>query len=201
MTPRIVTSLVMLTMLALPASLHALVSGHQCNSCHQIHGAASPQLLKKAVVETICLACHGAAGTSTLKADVHKNKTRSSYPAFRITCTGCHDPHSNMPNWTGGANIKLVGTDKYGTPSSFAKISTTNSGVRNVVFESRGTGVGQPALHSFADSDRDGNGIYDGVCEVCHTRTSHHRNNAADTTHKTGNTCTSCHTHVKNFNR
>ncbi|RJR19578.1 MAG: CxxxxCH/CxxCH domain-containing protein [Nitrospiraceae bacterium] len=69
-------------------------------------------------------------------------------------------------------------------------IVTPNSGSKTVkLFRSTGT-------NSFAD----GNATYDGVCEVCHTQTTYHRNSAAgDHTHNAGTACTDCHVHTKGF--
>lgn len=175
----------------------ALNPNHQCTYCHNLHNGLVPAA---AVVETLCLTCHGAAGLSVFKAAVHTNKVKNSaYPAFRISCMGCHNPHSDRQNWLGGTNRKLIGMKLDAT--GVAKIQTPNSGVRQVVFESRGTSVGQPALHSFADSDADGNGYYDGICETCHTLAGHHRNTGPDS-HNTGKTCTaSCHLHTAGFLR
>jgi len=183
-----------------PPSAEAVIASHQqCSYCHNLHGAAGNVLLNQATVEAVCLSCHGPGGISVLKADVHSNSTRSKYPAFRISCGGCHDAHDNMTNWLIGTNIKLVGMDLAGTNA--ARISTPNSGVRDVVFENRGTTVGQPSLHSFADADQDGNGYYDGVCETCHTLTKYHRNSSSGGhKHNTGETCTaSCHLHTNKF--
>ena len=58
-----------------------------------------------------------------------------------------------------------------------------------VVFTSR-TG-----LNSFADGDE----IYDGVCEVCHTETKHHTNDAHRSQHHTGEDCILCHEHANEF--
>jgi len=64
-------------------------------------------------------------------------------------------------------------------------------------------GVGGSNEHSFA-GDVDGDGLYQGPCEVCHTRTKHHRNNNdfpgdADHTHNVGLKCTLCHKHENGF--
>jgi len=69
-------------------------------------------------------------------------------------------------------------------------IVTPNSGSRATrLFRSSGA-------KSFADGDS----VYDGVCEVCHTKTTYHRNNpAADHAHNTGTKCTSCHFHSEGF--
>jgi hypothetical protein len=137
---------------------------------------------------------------STLKADVHVNEARTDYPDFYVSCRECHDPHDGIPNWLGGVNIMAVGSALDST--RLAKIETTNNGIQNVVFTSRGTNVGEPSLHSFADADEDSNGVYDGVCEMCHTLTKYHRNDpSGNHTHNTGKTCTECHGHATNFNR
>lgn len=184
-----------------PESTDALNPGHgNCSICHSVHSAPGQLLTNDAVSEVLCLSCHGPGGVSTLKADVHENKSGSSYPAFRMTCMDCHNPHDNMQNYLAGINLKSVGRKISG--SSNARISTPNSGVRDVVFESRGTTVGDPFLHSFADNDQDGNGIYDGACEVCHTLTRfHHNNSSGNHLHQVGKTCTSCHNHDTNFHR
>jgi len=181
-----------------PSAAWPLIASHQCSYCHNLHGAAGAALTNNPQAESLCLTCHGPGGISVMKANVHSNKTpKTSFPAFRVTCRQCHDPHDNVASWTTGTNIKLVGAVT--SSRGYAQIVTTNSGTRYVVFQSRGTGTGQPSLHSFADSDQDGNGYYDGVCETCHTQTKYHLNNAPDTKHHTGDTCTSCHAHVDRF--
>ncbi len=181
-----------------PRSVSALNPNHQCAFCHNVHGATGPALTREPVTEALCLSCHGPGGISVLKADVHKNSDRSQYPPFRISCRGCHDAHKDRQNWLVGTNLELVGTKQDST--GIARILTPNSGVREVVFESRGRDVGEPTLHSFADADEDGNGYYDGVCETCHTLTKHHRNNpSGGHAHNRGRTCVLCHEHVMNF--
>jgi hypothetical protein len=51
--------------------------------------------------------------------------------------------------------------------------------------------------NSFADGDA----TYDGICEVCHTQTSHHRNDglAPNQSHNDGSRCTTCHSHANGF--
>lgn len=184
-----------------PGSTEALNPDHgTCSICHSIHSAPGQSLTNDAVVEVLCLSCHGpAAGGATKKAEVHKNKDGSSY-SFFMTCPDCHDPHDHRGNWLGGTNLAQVGKN---IPGSYdARISTPNSGVKDVVFESRGASVGDPSLHSFADNDQDGNGTYDGACEVCHTLTRFHRNNSSGNhSHQTGRTCTNCHNHDNYFHR
>jgi len=85
------------------------------------------------------------------------------------------------------------------------EINTPNSGRKPVkLFRPVGP-------NNFADGDD----VYDGPCEVCHTQTLHHRNNndnpapadrthndnpaQSDHTHNVGMKCTFCHKHVNGF--
>lgn len=163
----------------------ALISAHQCAYCHTTHLALGDTLLHAASVEALCLSCHGPAGISVLKAEVHTDSTIA--PSFRHTCLDCHNPHDNIPNWKGGENIALVGLDL--EDLGVARILTPNSGIRNVVFENR---------TAFTQGSPD----YDGACETCHTLTRFHRNTADGThTHQVDTTCTSCHNHGNYFLR
>jgi predicted CXXCH cytochrome family protein len=199
-------------LLLLPGAVLSLNPNHECDFCHSLHNAPGTRLTNDTDSEVLCLGCHGPAGPSSLKADVHSNDNNSSYPVFSFSCVDCHAVHSGYDNHLGthfhtetggdvtGPNIKLVGRRL--DASGVAKIQTPNSGIRDVVFEFRGSNAGEPEEHSFADDDRDGNGLYDGVCETCHTQTKHHRNNATGGhKHNTGKTCTECHDHINNFNK
>ncbi|MEW6218942.1 MAG: choice-of-anchor Q domain-containing protein [Thermodesulfobacteriota bacterium] len=75
-------------------------------------------------------------------------------------------------------------------------LPTPNSGNKTVRFF-RKTGA-----NSYADGDT----VYDGVCEVCHTRTSHYRNDGSATEQnhenlggKSGTNCIDCHSHTNGF--
>lgn len=197
-------------LLLLPRLTLSLNPNHDCTFCHGLHSAPGSQLTRDADVEVLCLTCHGPAGISVLKADVHTNGFNSAYPPFNLTCMVCHTPHSEYPNYLGthfhseiggnvpGVNIKLVGRKL--DSSGFARIQTPNSGIRDVVFEFRGREASGVEEHSFADNDTDGNGTWDLVCETCHTLTKFHRNNSSGGhNHNTGRTCPQCHEHVTNF--
>lgn len=172
------------------AALLLLPAHNPCDNCHSLHNAPGQTLTDDVVVEDLCLTCHGPAGPSPRKAEVHRNKTGSAY-TFTMTCTVCHNPHNHPTNWLGGVNLRLVGTERAG------QITTPNSGVRDVAFESRGADSGGATLHSYADADQDANSVYDGVCEVCHTLTGVHQNSPAGYhQHQVGNSCLTCHPHV-----
>ena len=203
----------------------ALNPNHECAFCHTLHDAPGTKLTSDVDVEVLCLTCHGPAGMSVLKADIHINDSGSDYDPFLITCLQCHDPHSDRTNWLGshshpdsstwtGTNIKLLG---FRDASGVAVIQTTEwdddndvyvSGERPIVFEQLGDRRDADLqIHSFADADQDGNGVKDGACETCHTQTRHHCNGDPDNSgncdedHNTGRTCTQCHGHDTNFQR
>ncbi len=89
-------------------------------------------------------------------------------------CLVCHDLRQ------AGPNLSLI-------PQT---VTTTNSGDRAVVFTAR------EGANSFADGDA----VFDGICEICHTSTTYHRNDASgDQTHYTASKCVDCHTHRSEF--
>jgi len=96
-----------------------------------------------------------------------------------LNCLTCHDAH----NYGNRLGIKTA-------------VKTPNSGIKSVVF-SNTTGK-----NSFADGDT----VYNGICEVCHTKTTYYRNNGGLLTNHTstginysGKNCLTCHTHVGGF--
>ncbi|MEE9555472.1 MAG: hypothetical protein V3W18_14395 [candidate division Zixibacteria bacterium] len=110
-------------------------------------------------------------------------------------CLTCHTPHNTT-------NIYMV-RDTIQTPSS---------GNREVIFKTLGIGdafndpdpvAGDPTSGVMADSS---DGVFTGVCEVCHRTTTHHTNDGIgqDSTqlpavHNDAVDCTSCHPHDGGF--
>jgi predicted CXXCH cytochrome family protein len=195
----VVAAAILAVIMYWPGDTEALNPDHGvCSICHSIHGSPGQSLTNDAVVEVLCLSCHGPTGTATRKAEVHKNKSDSIYDPFHLTCPNCHDPHDDRGNRFGGLNLAQVG--KKLDSDGFAMILTPYSGSRYVVFESRGANAGGPSLHSFADNDEDGDTYYDGPCETCHTQAANHRNNSGGNHgHYTGSTCILCHPHNASF--
>lgn len=161
---------------------------YECDKCHH------PYMNIGAFREAMCLTCHGPGGFSSLRAASHAS----------LDCIDCHETHGGSLNWLRGRNLKQLraNVDKTGQHSNayppgpdsyYPAIETLPENRVPVVFESRGPAFGEPSLHSFADGDEDGDGIFDGICEVCHldylNTTQHHR----------GETCTTCHLHSRGF--
>lgn len=160
----------------------ALNSSHTCSNCHVSHNGDGPNLLIATDVEVLCLSCHGPGGTSILKARNHKGQT----------CLVCHNPHDGEFNRYGNRNLKMMR----------AQVVPKGSGMaRPLVFESRGTDLGQPVLRSFCDDDLDNDGAWDNACDTCHSSSpDFHRYTAPSSHgHRTGRTCTVCHDHYDGF--
>jgi len=177
----------------LTATLPAFASSSQslnCNYCHK----AKPFWSQRAAV---CLSCHGPGGSSSLRAAAH----------IQMDCRDCHMTHGGSENWLGGTNSKFLRKDvdrtgqhsdeqDYSSNYDFPHIKAPAENYAEVVFTSRGSGAGEPTLHSFADGDQDGNGVYDGICEVCHLDFLYQNGSGA---HHIGETCTECHLHSNGF--
>ncbi len=98
-------------------------------------------------------------------------------------CTVCHD-FTKFSDNNGSVN-------SYGIRDM---ILTPNSGYKKVVFRDSIYGDDNSTDHANGDA------VYDGICEVCHTVNNHHRNDGSDNTaHMDGKRCTSCHLHVDEF--
>ena len=127
-----------------------------------------------ASLEAFCIACHDGAHPAPFSdgnpAPDHSTWDGNVHGPAGKTCADCHG------NGHGSSNISLIRN----------QIVTPNSGVRTVVL------TGYTGTNSLADGD----GIYDGICEACHTTTTYHRNNSSgDHAHNTATDCRSCHTH------
>ncbi|MBW2688965.1 MAG: hypothetical protein JRC99_03415 [Deltaproteobacteria bacterium] len=173
------------------SSAIALMSDHECAYCHSLHNAPGFSLLNQPsqadlvlTAEIVCLSCHGPLGSSSLTADVHTNGG-GSFPANRISCIECHDPHDHQQNTNGVDNLNMV----LGTITVMTALGDIDA--------------------VFADKDYS-DGSYDytkpdpwnGICQVCHTLTKFQRNDGWKSLHQAGNSCTtSCHPHSNGFDK
>ena len=155
-----------------------------CGECHTTHSAFGTLLdsSKGSTIETLCQSCHYASGPGSPAATHECSTAESCNFTFTMTCTRCHNPHKQEQN---NKNSSTYG--------KFLKttIATPNSGSRAVVL------MGATGPKSFADDDA----TIDGICEVCHTQTSHHTNSAtqSDSDHSPAGNCAGCHGHAQNF--
>lgn len=106
-------ALILLLTVILMVELSAAERQHDCSFCHNLHGVG--MIPEASQVEILCLNCHGPAGSSILKADIHKNEpgkgTRPPRFNFSFSCADCHNPHEgeSFVNWRGTSNIRMIG--------------------------------------------------------------------------------------------
>ncbi len=123
--------------------------------------------------DTTCLSCHNPLGVIPV--------TTHGTAGNALQCITCHDPHTQEQEAAHGSTYsKLIRT----------LVATPFSGDRPVKL------MASSGPHSFADGD----GEYDGICEVCHTQTDYHRNNpTGNHEHNVAKRCTACHIHGAGF--
>jgi hypothetical protein len=109
-------------------------------------------------------------GGSDLKVDRHYSPTTVDPTTGQPLNLNCVECHNPMVD--GSANLALI----------------------------RGTIRGKAVVFTGPATFADGDATYDGICEVCHTTTSHHRNDGSDgTAHNDGADCMACHDHLSGF--
>jgi len=144
-------------------------------------GAASGAgtLLRRSTGSQLCLDCHNLQTHSS-------QYTSTTHGNWAIDCLTCHTPHKTT-------NIHLIRNT----------LATPSSGNATVVFRQDDKAGGtNPQLSYLGDYSGAGNTPYnDGICESCHTKTSHYRNDSSggDHTHNTAVRCISCHKHDTGF--
>jgi predicted CXXCH cytochrome family protein len=161
-------------------SARAQVPKHNCDFCHELHGASYAQLMNYSLAEELCLSCHGDGGppdwprdgtdvTIPKNVDIHDGTKHS-------TATSCWDCHNHEGE--AGSNWRMI-----------PELLASPLGDKDVVFTDT---IGP---NSFADGDA----TYDGICEVCHENTDEHRHDGSVGGHNATLNCTSCHDHDGGF--
>jgi hypothetical protein len=159
--------------LALVASASAVVTlAGETSATRSGFAPISPRGVHAQVTDSDCRSCHPAQGHAGFTGEMPEVlPPEADWAHWWFGCTEpCHTLHD------GTTNLDLV-------PEV---IETPNSGPRAVVFLS----------YSGPNSYADGDAVYDGVCEVCHTLTGYHRNDASgDHSHYAAGNCSICHSH------
>lgn len=135
-------------------------------------------LLRRSHGAQICIDCHNLPTHSS-------QHTSTKYGSWALDCFACHTPHKTT-------NIFLINEN----------IKTPSSGTKAVIFRvDDETGGTNPQGSYIGNYDVLGLPYDDGICEVCHTKTNHYRNDASggDHTHNQNTRCVSCHQHSKGF--
>ncbi len=149
---------------------HDETNGISCPTCHVPFGTAPNPPPDNWVTVNVCWSCHIDGGVAAFE-NIHPVE------ADTMWCQDCHNPHEHQtvfPQWY-----------------IYEYIDTPNSGRRNLAFIDS-----TDFIHGSAGYYQP----YDGVCEVCHTQTSYHRNNSSgDHTHNASSSCIACHLHTDGF--
>jgi len=173
-----------------------------CESCHDVSAGDQPDLMPLWTVHppqdiddtqfnTLCWSCHNDLPTSYYPTHSSKNAT-TRYGNWTVECWVCHNQHTQEQNIIHGSSYgKLIRTTIQ--LDNITGAIPPKTGSKNVKF------IGATGANSFADGD----GTYDGICEVCHTKTKYFRNNGTgiDQNHggKNGTNCITCHNHANGF--
>jgi len=145
-------------------------------------------------VDTVCYACHASASVR----DHAKAVTGGGASGWEHTqkCVDCHDAHGEANIfmvhdnivWQTNGGATYATSDAYGIPYNPASRAP-------VVFSANAAGSDYASTDNAAP--------YDGICEVCHTRTAQYQRDTANG--KAGSQghltdkCTTCHNHDSGF--
>ncbi|UCE60661.1 MAG: 6-bladed beta-propeller [Phycisphaerales bacterium] len=146
----------------------------ECMTCHAPHGADSGGANDGAGDGMLLR----GANDETLCQTCHTQHTiHFAEGEWEPTCRDCHDMHD-----TNSRNLALIAREISGTAVTFVEgDAACNEFGRSI--------------HAVCDPP-----TYDGVCEVCHTNTDYHLNNAGgDHAHYTDMRCIDCHPHSNGF--
>jgi hypothetical protein len=125
-------------------------------------------------IETRCTSCHNPTGQASGMSDVGLHVVRGGRV---VGCGKCHDPHNVEAN-SGVGDALIRRAPRWPTVRGLITFPAAN-----------------PANAFVA-----GASAFDGICEGCHTETSHHRNNTSgDHSHNATVACTLCHSHKDRF--
>jgi len=156
------------------APLDLKIGRLQCLTCHAVHYADSGAANGGAGDGMLLR----AANDDTLCRICHtEHELHDVAGAWQPTCSDCHEVHD--PD---NVNLALVAANVNGAGMTF-----------------QDNDLGDNGLHDFIHANHDPVS-YDGICEVCHTATTYHRNTAdGDHAHFVDLLCTDCHPHSTGF--
>jgi predicted CxxxxCH...CXXCH cytochrome family protein len=140
----------------------------------------------------VCMLCHATGSAGVTVGGVLRNSAANKVGAYHYGakhsttlsggqyCWDCHDPHG-----TGTANQYMIRSKPALTSDASTGAPVTQSATA-VVFTLSATPTGTDYAKSASP--------FNGICNVCHTTTSHYTTAAGDA-HNSGTRCTSCHSH------
>ncbi len=172
----------------------------ECKSCHDVH--AQRQLKTYKAAGYLHQGTSASVDSTTL-VETGAGWTVDEYKGLVLTPNVVYNSHYNYMI-TGNTSDTItvngpINLTKASAGNTFSiaygknidnTVFTPNSGAKTVKF------FNNTGTNSFADGD----GTYDGICEVCHTQTTNHRNDVTgDHAHNAGTNCVICHLHTSGF--
>jgi hypothetical protein len=192
---------------------HNVINSIGCGSCHDVTAFDQPKLMPAWTAHepvdiddtqfnTLCVSCHVTRNVFPNIMTHSSLQTGNKYGDWTVGCWVCHNQHSqDQDNLNGSSYGKLIRAqvrldDIQTYVDNVIEPDPSKTGSKTVIFK------GPTGENSFAD----GNEVYDGICEICHTKTTHFRNNGSgnDQLHANvgavaGTACTYCHSHENGF--
>jgi len=161
-----------------------------------------------------CTVCHNATAPHIGAGPTEKRLVTSG----NALCTTCHIPAIMLGMSTARANMLTHGVSYSGAINTFVTYTTANDyrardcagchdthgttnymGIRTVVAGHTIRPVTLATLSTalrVTEKDNGGSGVYNGLCQVCHTKVKYFtRNFEPDLTHNNGKNCLMCHLH------
>jgi len=174
-----------------PAQSHN--DGADCGICHPHLDGFQPNVDVPPPHDGFdCEVCHVTPDTYVPDADIPNSACFSCHDGSQAPAVDTHFSDTYIDPSTGDLmNINCVECHNPMSAQSNLKFIRSTIRDKSVVFTSRS------GDNSFAD----GGEPYNGICEVCHTQTNHHRNDgsAPRQDHNNGVDCTACHEHLEGF--
>jgi hypothetical protein len=158
-------------------------------TCLNCHGDwRFDEELRGAELEAMCKSCHNLLGMAANMSDVSNHIVSDGNNGTTIIdCAYCHRSHGPYP---------VVDSHPGGTVAF--NLNLVRKSIRKYVPQAQQVTVFHQKPDHFAFEES--NPPYNGVCQTCHTQTTHHTNDAnGDHEHYIGESCVSCHTHKSGF--
>ncbi len=171
-----------------------------CFSCHDMTSTESKlippmghvaQDIDDTLFNNLCWSCHNDIIAPYVK--THSSlQGGDEYGNWAVECWVCHNQHTQEQNNVYGSSYGQLIRGNI-TLDNITGTVPAKSGNKSVIF------LGSTGPKSFADGDS----VYNGICEVCHTKTKYFRNNGTgiDQNHggRNGTNCITCHNHTAGF--
>lgn len=192
---------------------HNVINSIGCDSCHDLSASNQPMMMPAWTAHepididdtqfnTLCVSCHAARNVFPNILTHSSLQTGNKYGDWTVECWVCHNQHKQDQGHLNESSygklirvqVKLDNIQTY--VDNVIEPDPSKTGNKTVIFK------GPTGTNSFAD----GNEVYDGICEICHTKTTHFRNNGSgiDQLHSNigavaGTNCIKCHSHENGF--